>query len=292
VDNNDFIYCDSCGAPMNPSQRCCLKCGALNYLHKDNESMEEISKKNIKKSKTFIIGQNGMNDIISNNQENVHTLYADNTGSRKFCFTLNSILFLISITFLSLFYLLRTYGAGSFRLNDINFYLLSIIFSLGYIELLSMENIFMKANYPWWAAFIPFYNSYVLSKIVFDKGWLFLLGFIPFVNIVYFLFLLFNLGKIFSTNRILTMIFPVVMIPVIAFHDSCCYKKIYYVDIRQSSFNTKSPEEITYRMNRLAIMIPAIILLVLLSLFIAFNYRFILDFITNLWNKINSYRTS
>ena len=34
------MVCPRCGAEMNPEQRYCMKCGALNYEHPDNQKMK------------------------------------------------------------------------------------------------------------------------------------------------------------------------------------------------------------------------------------------------------------
>ena len=42
-----------------------------------------------------------------------------------------------------------------------------------------MWKVFVKAGQPGWAAIIPFYNTYILFKITWGKGWKFLLLLIP-----------------------------------------------------------------------------------------------------------------
>lgn len=73
-----------------------------------------------------------------------------------------------------------------------------------------------------WTALIPIYNLICLSDDVFhDKGRA-ILCFIPIVNIVYFLSVLWNLGKYFRKGKNycwLTMIFPCVFIPLLVFSD-------------------------------------------------------------------------
>lgn len=76
----------------------------------------------------------------------------------------------------------------------------SIIFSL-IILILTFAGyymIFVKAGEPGWGGIIPIYNQYVLSKITFGNGWLFLLLIIPFVNIVYIVLLSYKLSKSFG----------------------------------------------------------------------------------------------
>ena len=35
------MLCPRCGAEMKPEQRYCMKCGALNYDHPDNQGMKQ-----------------------------------------------------------------------------------------------------------------------------------------------------------------------------------------------------------------------------------------------------------
>ena len=48
----------------------------------------------------------------------------------------------------------------------------------------ALWQVFVKAGRPGWAAIIPFYNYYVLLKIVGRPGWWLILYFIPIVNII------------------------------------------------------------------------------------------------------------
>ena len=35
------MFCPRCGAQIDPKQRYCMKCGALNYDHPDNQKMKQ-----------------------------------------------------------------------------------------------------------------------------------------------------------------------------------------------------------------------------------------------------------
>jgi hypothetical protein len=83
-----------------------------------------------------------------------------------------------------------------------------------------MAKIFMKADRPWWAAIIPFYNIYTLFKITFGNGWLFLLEFIPIVNIIIDIILNIKLAKAFGKGAGFTVgliLLPIIFIPILAF---------------------------------------------------------------------------
>ena len=55
-----------------------------------------------------------------------------------------------------------------------------------------------KAGQPGWAVLIPFYNTYVLLKIVGRPGWWLILYFIPLVNIVIWIIVSIDLAKSFG----------------------------------------------------------------------------------------------
>ena len=58
--------------------------------------------------------------------------------------------------------------------------------------------VYEKGNQPGWACLIPFYNIYVLLKIVGRPGWWLILYLIPFVNIVIWIIVSLDLAKSFG----------------------------------------------------------------------------------------------
>lgn len=57
---------------------------------------------------------------------------------------------------------------------------------------------FEKAGQPGWAVLIPFYNFYIMLKIVGRPGWWLVLYFVPFVNFVIIIIVLVDLAKSFG----------------------------------------------------------------------------------------------
>lgn len=64
--------------------------------------------------------------------------------------------------------------------------------------LVAMWKVYVKAGEPGWAAIVPIYNVFVLFKIAWGKGILFLLMFIPVVNFVVAIMLYVKLAKAFG----------------------------------------------------------------------------------------------
>ena len=54
---------------------------------------------------------------------------------------------------------------------------------------------YVKADQPGWASIIPFYNIYMMLKIVGRPGWWLILFFIPFVNIIVGIMVLHRVGS-------------------------------------------------------------------------------------------------
>ena len=87
-------------------------------------------------------------------------------------------------------------------------------------EIAALWQVFVKAGRPGWAAIIPFYNYYVLLKIVGRPGWWLILYFIPIVNIIVWIIVAIDLAKSFakSTAFAVGLIFlAFIFIPILGF---------------------------------------------------------------------------
>jgi len=81
-----------------------------------------------------------------------------------------------------------TLGAGT-----ILFYLVLVI-----VMIIAEWKIYEKGGQPGWAILIPFYNIYVLLKLVGRPGWWLLLMFIPVVNFIIGIIVINDLSKSFG----------------------------------------------------------------------------------------------
>ena len=101
----------------------------------------------------------------------------------------------------------------------------AVIFVVIYIavivfEIAALWQVFVKGGRPGWAAIIPFYNYYVLLKIVGRPGWWLILYFIPIVNIIVWIIVAIDLAKSFakSTPFAVGLIFlAFIFIPILGF---------------------------------------------------------------------------
>lgn len=83
--------------------------------------------------------------------------------------------------------------------------------------------IYVKAGKPGWAAIIPIYNTLVQLEIIGRPWWWLLLMFVPLVNIVIGIMIIFDLAKVFGKGTgfgfgLLFLSF--VFIPLLAFGDA------------------------------------------------------------------------
>lgn len=83
-----------------------------------------------------------------------------------------------------------------------------------------MWKVFCKAGEPGWASLIPFYNLYVMTRITWGRGWLFIFGFLPLGNLIFAIFTMIKLAKVFGKKGGFAcgLIFlSIVFLPILAF---------------------------------------------------------------------------
>jgi Family of unknown function (DUF5684) len=87
----------------------------------------------------------------------------------------------------------------------------------------ALWHIVAKAGRPGWEGIIPIYNYYVILKIVGRPGWWLILYFIPFVNIIIGIIVLYDLCKSYGKSGawVLGFIFlPFVFFPMLGFGEA------------------------------------------------------------------------
>ncbi|HWO29147.1 MAG TPA: DUF5684 domain-containing protein [Candidatus Acidoferrum sp.] len=86
----------------------------------------------------------------------------------------------------------QTLGAALGAIFMIVMLALTVLFCVGFWR------VFTKAGQPGWAALIPFYNAYILTKIAGRPGWWVLMLMIPLVNIAFGILLAIDIAKAFG----------------------------------------------------------------------------------------------
>ena len=77
-------------------------------------------------------------------------------------------------------------------------FILSVGLIILLIQVLSYWQVFAKAGYEGWKSIIPIYNNYILSKIGSQPIWVFVMLFIPFLNIIAAILIALGVAKSFS----------------------------------------------------------------------------------------------
>ena len=86
--------------------------------------------------------------------------------------------------------------------------------------LAAMWKVFEKAGQPGWAAIIPIYNLYVLTKIAGKPGWWLILFLIPFINFIFLVWLYNMVSKSFGKDEGFTVglvLLGIVFWPILGF---------------------------------------------------------------------------
>lgn len=84
----------------------------------------------------------------------------------------------------------------------------------------AMWKVFEKAGQPGWAAIIPIYNLYIMTKIAGKPGWWVVMFFIPILNIVFLIWLYNMVSKSFGKDEGFTaglVILGVIFWPILGF---------------------------------------------------------------------------
>ncbi len=86
------------------------------------------------------------------------------------------------------------------------------------IMIVSMWRVFTKAGKPGWACIVPIYNIIELLEIIGKPIWWILLLFIPFVNIVFIIWIYNMLSKSFGKSEGFTVgliLLPIIFLPIL-----------------------------------------------------------------------------
>lgn len=270
--NPDIIFCAKCGSEMKKNARYCMKCGNLNYDHPDNEHMKKIAMKSFTNGE-FISGVS-LDGTMKNQSSGI--------SSTKICLIVNLCLyFLPLIAFIIL--LIPTFSSDV-SLSLLTCFGYAVICAVCFLYSYSIQLIFIKSGEPWWGYYIPFYNNYLLYKVTLDNGWLFLTLCVPILGSIISILMLYNLGTRFYKSGLLTIFFPWIMIPIIAFSGNTEYSILAKSDsfsikkANSSALDSKGRtiSEVNYKKKKLII---TMIILAIVGLVLYFCWEYIMWFI-------------
>lgn len=263
------LQCDKCGAYYPSSQRYCMKCGALNYSHPDNQSMKQY------------INYDVINhSYVGNYKDKLsHDTFDPIIKMNRNCLIGSIIIHLILLAAV-----IGLNFVGIFTLNTTGLIILGVILVIMFLYNYSMARIYMHAGKDWWAKYIPVYSSIVYYNITMDSGWWFLLSCIPGIGQILSLVALYRLGTRFGKNGWLTLLFSMVMIPVIAFSNTTYAGslKSMHMNLGDSEVDSKgrTKSEKKYGVKKHVIIFLVIIVL---AVVVYFGKDIILEYGEKIW---------
>lgn len=237
------MLCKKCNRKLDINDRCCLYCGEINPYNKKNIELE--TQKEVEMIKNELEKEDKKNNKkIKQKQE----IIAKDIKYNKKVFVFLNILFSLTLFFIYFLYLficakqyekLFNENYSIFFLIDYKIILFIIII---FFYIICLEKIFMKANKNWYFALIPILNIYyyflisssddeyliikIFANFLSVNALLCLTSFFS-VEIAFVTFILFNipffkyydykLGQSFNFNKYISMLFPMIAIPIIAF---------------------------------------------------------------------------
>ena len=270
----DIIFCGRCGAEMKKDARYCMKCGNLNYAHKDNEFMKQYAINNIDNG-NYISG-------ISTAKTNGMGVPED-VVKRPYRSALVANILLLGIPLVLILIIILAFAdIGSLILPYLG---IVLVFGIIFLYTYSAQRMRIKAGEKWWSVYIPVYSTYVMYKMAFGKGWYFIFGIIPFTAPIAVLILDYNIGKRFGKNGWLTLFFPFVMFPIIGFDKDAEFSPVVKLKADPSMMEVdkkgRTKVEKSYRAKQavmsVIVIIGFILFLILGSDYIAMAWEFFLE---------------
>lgn len=97
------------------------------------------------------------------------------------------------------------------------------LIAIGVLQIVSMWRLYWKAGEAGWGAIVPFYNTYLLYKIVWGSGWWFLTLLMPFGGIVMLFATYIKIARCYGKGTgfgIGILLLPVIFLAILAFGES------------------------------------------------------------------------
>ena len=108
------------------------------------------------------------------------------------------------------------------------YYIITIILAIP--ALIGLMQIFEKAGFNKWFAFVPVYNAYIWVKLLEKPIWWLIFVFLPFINVFMIFLMIAETAKTFNKNmfweQALAVIFPFAYLPYLGFSANEKYQKL------------------------------------------------------------------
>ena len=263
MDDQEYTFtCPRCGNDIKNKSRYCMNCGYLNPSHPSNKGYFKQYGHNSKEE--YVVSQSGSfsASAVEKNSRGVDVSLSGNTGSFSLCFVINFVLYFLSLLLIG-FYYYNQYSGNFTSILASNICLVLFAVSISFILEYSIQLIFMKMNRRWWLALIPLVNIYYLCEAVSEKPLFSIIVFIPVVGELYYIYILYTLGRSFKKSGLFTVLFPFIMFPVIGFGGSC-FREVCYIHDQDSL-------EKEYAKKRVFLGLGSIVMLASIVLFLYSN---------------------
>lgn len=115
------------------------------------------------------------------------------------------------------------YDAASWVLGAFTASTYLIMFILSVILIIGRWKMYEKAGEHGWASLIPLYSEFVLFRIGWGSGWMFLVTLIPIVNVVFYILLSLKIARAFGMGTgfgIGLILLPYVFYIILGFSDA------------------------------------------------------------------------
>ncbi len=251
------IYCSRCGAEMKQSARYCMKCGNLNYDHPDNAKFQKYQNKKQEQG-TYEVGSK--QKIIKEAHGSV--VFGNNMGGKNLCFWVNMFAFLL-IMIITIIIAVVMYSDNLVLVVYSSFPVIWLLICLWFLLFYGTELMYMKANKPWYAAFIPIYDLLVIAEMAMGSMIWAILYLIPFGSFI----ILYNLGQKFDNLGIPTLLLGPLFFPVLGYSSSILYEGYNYVE----DVNENAVEK-DYGKKNIMRKIIAFVFIASIIMFIASNF--------------------
>ncbi len=258
--NNGFdseltIYCTRCGAEMKSSARYCMKCGCLNYDHPANAKFKKFEESEDNKYEV------GSKKKIVKEQEGT-LVVGNNMGGKDLCFWVNMFAFLL-VMIITIIFAVVQYSDNLLLIVYSHYPTIWLVICLYFLLFYGIELMFMKANKPWFAAFIPIYDMLVIAEMAMGSMVWAILYLVPFGGLI----INYNLGQKFGNYGIFTLLLGVLFYPVLGYTSSILYGGYNFVD----SYDENSTEK-DYGKKSIMRKIIIFVFIASVCMFIASNF--------------------
>ena len=227
------VFCTKCGAEMNSTSRCCLKCGNLNPNHKDNQAyfqkLAELHGSSVDAAVSYVqqpaaqtpapVQQQqtvvpGQPNPIPMEQPVVQAPAKDNSSAFLACNIINLIFLLIGILF--------TFLAFQSEGLDDAVGIIMAVMGVSTLMIFGLQVLYLEMGQSWWAVFVPVYGNMVLAEIAMGNMMIGLLTLLPVVGEIALFVIMYQLGDKIGKNGIITALFFPIVVALFGFN-ACSY---------------------------------------------------------------------